>query len=98
MRVFLGPHEEGLAARVVPTAGFLLEGAPGGEFGHLALDLVGEGLADAADAVHVLDLDLAAELLLALGADGDVAVAAELAFFHVGVADAAVEEGSGGGR
>ena len=58
----------------------------------LALDLVGERAAHAADRVHVLDLDLRAEFRLPLGPHGHVAVAAELALLHVGIAHAAVDE------
>ena len=65
---------------------------PGFEFGGLPGDLVGQRLAHAADAVHVLDLDLRAEFLLTLGPHGHVAIAAHLALFHVGIADAAIEQ------
>jgi hypothetical protein len=59
--------------------------------GDLALDLVGDAVADEGDGVEILQLDLGAELGLADGADGDVGVAAQLALLHVAVGNAAVD-------
>ena len=80
------------AGGVVPAPGLLLELAAGFQFRDLAGDLEGQRLAHAADRVHVLDLDLRAEFLLPFRPHGHVAIAAHLALFHVGVADAAVEQ------
>ena len=81
----------GLAAHVVPAAGFLIEDDTRFAGRDLARNLEGEGAADAGDGVEIFEFDLGAPLIGADGADGDVHVATHLAFFHVGVADAAVD-------
>ena len=58
----------------------------------VTLDLVFQRLANEAERVHVLDLGLGAEFLLAGGAHADVGIAAQRAFLHVAVADAGVQD------
>ena len=77
---------------VVPAAGLLLDGAAGGDHIDLPRDLILECAPDAADAVEILQLALGTEFLLAARADGDIDVATHLALFHVGIADAAVDQ------
>ena len=91
MRAFLDAHERGLAAGVVPSAGFLLEDRAAPQGLDLARNLVSERAADAGDGVEVFDFDLGAEFFRSDRANRDIHIAAELAFFHVGVADAAVD-------
>lgn len=62
------------------------------EFDGLAVDLVVNGTTDSGDGVEVLELDALAQRIVFVFADGDIDVAAELAFFHIGVRDVAVDE------
>ena len=92
VRLFLRAHQRRLALVVVPAAGLLLDRAAGSDHVDLPRDLVLERAPHAADAVEILQLALGAEFLLAARADGNVHVAAHLALFHVGIADAAVDQ------
>ena len=92
MSVFLAPHLFGDLGYVIPAAGGLRDGAAIADDVDLAFDFVLQGFAGAAEGVHVLDLDLAAEFGAALGADGDVHVATHHSLFHVAFTDAAVDE------
>ncbi len=91
VRAFLDAHEGGFAAHVVPAAGLLLEHLAALEGLDLARDFKEEGAADAGDGVEILQLDLGAPLVGGRRAHGDVDVATELALFHVGVGDAAID-------
>ena len=90
--VFLGAHFLGDAGGVVPAAGGLDELAALADDFDLAGDFVFQRAAHAGKAVHVFDLDFGPEFLTAHGAHGDVDIAADHAFFHVAIADAAIEE------
>ncbi len=92
VRVFLGAHEGGFATVVIPAAGGLEEDFAAVEGFGLAGGFEVDGAADGGDGVEVFEFDFGAEFGLAFGAEGDVDVAAHLAFFHVGIADAAIDE------
>lgn len=100
--VFLGAQEVVAAFGGVPAAGFLGDGAAGGDFAGLAGDFVLDASLDGGDGVEVLHLGARAVLGAGL-ADGDIHIAAHLAFLHVAVGDAGlgeehaegVEEGDG---
>ena len=83
---------ERLAQVAVPAAGLLDDGAAGLQQGGLARDLELERGVDALEGVHVLDLDLRAERVGALGAERDVHVRAHVAVLEVAVGDAGVDE------
>ena len=59
----------------------------------LPVDLIFQGLFHRLEGVHILDLDLGAQLAGAPWAHGDVGVAAEGAFLHIAVADLQVLQG-----
>lgn len=90
--VFFGAHFLGFAEVVIPAAGGLDEGFAIFDGFALTLDFVVDGAADGGGGVHVFDLDFYAEFVLGVFAEGDVDVAAHLAFFHVGVGDASGDE------
>ena len=92
VRVLLGAHHGRFAPLVVPAAGGLDLRNPAVQFLGLARGFVMHGAAHRADAVQVLQLDLRAQLLLAVRAEGNVHVAPHLPFFHVGVAQVAVNQ------
>ena len=85
-------HQKRLARAIIPAARLLLQFFAACERLCLPLHFVSEGAPDRADRVHVLDLDLRAEFLLGRGPDRDIAVATQLAFLHVRVADRAVNQ------
>lgn len=89
---FFGALGEGDFAGFVPAAGFLWDGVAIAEEVGLALDFEFECALDAAEGVHVFDFDFCAELGLSARSEGDIGVAAEGAFFHVGGADVEVAE------
>ncbi len=80
------------AAYIIPAASFLLELSAALQNTDLALNFISKRAPDPADRVHVFDLDLYSKLRLRLGSHRDVAVAAELTFFHVGIAHPAVDQ------
>ena len=92
VRVFLGAHRGSLHRLGVPPARLLHDRNRVGHALPLAPRLVDERGVYAAEGVHVLYLDLRAELLLADGPDRDVDVGAHVALFEVAVADARVDE------
>ena len=54
----------------------------------MAADLVADGALNRTKGVHVFGFGAGAELLCALGHEGDVGVAADVTAFHAGVGDA----------
>ena len=91
MRAFFDAHEGGLAANVIPAAGFLLQGSSIAKDFNLAWNLKNQGPTNSGDRVQVFDLDLGAVFVGSDRTNGDIHIAAELAFLHVGVTDAAVD-------
>src|SRR5690349_10288121 len=92
MGLFFGAHRFGDSGGFIPAASFLRKFAAGFDDVDLARNFVFEGAPNAAEAVHVFDLDLGAELFLALWPDADVYIASNHALFHVAVADTAIDE------
>lgn len=92
MGVFFGAHELGLAEVVVPAAGGLDLGDAGIELFGLAGDLVVDGAADGGEGVEVFELYFCAEGVGFKFPEGDVDVAAEVAFFEVGSGGIALVE------
>ena len=90
--VFFATHFLGFAECFVPAPGGLGEGFAIVEGGGLAFDFVVDGAADGGGGVHVFELDLGAEFVAFVLAEGDVDVAAELAFFHVSIGDSSGDE------
>src|SRR5713226_4128151 len=74
------------AVALDPATGFLRDPLARVEELRLALLLVEQRSVDRTEGIHVLDLDLGAELLAAGRPQADVGVAAEVAFLHVRVA------------
>src|SRR5690606_35411442 len=72
----------------VPVTGLLLDALARLERGDLTVDLVLDGTPERAQRVHVLDLDLGAELVGADAAHRHVGVDAHRALFHLHVGDA----------
>ena len=89
---FLGPHEKCFTSGVVPAAGLLLEFFAALERFSLSLNFKRKRSPYTADRVHVLDLDFRAELRLLFRPHRNVAVAAQLSLFHIGIADSAVNQ------
>ena len=85
-------HEKGFASGIVPAARLLFELFATLQYADLATDLVSESAPHAADRVRVLDLNFCSEFALPFGPYGNVAIAAELSFFHVGVTHFAVDQ------
>src|SRR5947207_3045095 len=77
---------------VVPAAGLLLEFFAALERFSLSLNFKRKRAPYTADRVHVLDLDFRAELRLLFRPHRNVAVAAQLSLFHIGIADSAVNQ------
>src|SRR5256712_404488 len=92
VRELLGAHRARVAAVRVPEPRFLNDPLASVERLRLALDLELKSPLNVAEGVHVLDLDLGAELRRARRLQRDVGVAAQRALFHVAVADAEVDE------
>ncbi len=90
VRVLLAALGDGYTFVLDPAPGLLRDALAAGDELTLTLLLVLERAIDGAEAVHVLDLYLAAELLGAERADGDVGVAAEVALLHVAGANVEV--------
>ena len=88
----LAAQGEGHALGVVPGAGFEANLFAVLEKLCLALDLILDGALHGAEAVEVFDLGAGTEFLLADWAQGDVDIAAQRAFLHLGVADAGVDD------
>ncbi len=101
-RLFLGAHRAGLAGRRVVEAGLLIDLAAVLEDLDLAPGLVVDGLGDEAERVDVLDLAARAQMaevagglvfgVLALAADRDVDVGAQIALLHVAVAGPEIDQ------
>lgn len=92
MCVFFGAHHLRFATVVVPTAGRLDLGNACIEFFRLARDLEVDGSAHGGGGVEVFQFDLGTEGIAGVFAEGNVDVAAHLAFFHVGIGNAALDE------
>ena len=89
---FLAAHGFGNAANIVPAAGFLEELTAFSQDSDLPGNLILQGRAGAAEAVHVFDFDFLAQLGFAFETNAHVDIAADHAFFHVGIADAAIDK------
>ena len=90
VRLFLRALRDRLVGRVDEAARLLLDPLAGIEHRGLALDLELDRALDGAEGVHVLHLDLGAQLLSAVQSQRHVRVATERALLHVGVGDARV--------
>src|SRR5438128_1036030 len=88
----LGPLRDRQPARIVPASRLLDQPAARLQDFRLADDLVLDRAMDRPEGVHVLDLDLGAELDPANRPERHVGVAAQLARLHVSVVDADVLE------
>src|SRR5262249_33121704 len=77
----------GLAFLLVPQTGLLRDLPAGLQHSDLAVDLVFDGLLQKSERVDVFDLGPHAELRFARAAHRDDRVAAQIAFFHIAVAD-----------
>ena len=93
MRLFLACASFSVIPRhVVPSPRFLRKFSAALQHFDLPRNLVLQRAPDAAETVHVLDLDLRAQFLLALRTHADVHVATHHPLFHVAIADAAVDQ------
>lgn len=92
MRVFFGAHHLGFATVIVPAAGGLDLGNASVELLGLALDFKMDGAADGGGGVEVFEFDFGTEGIAGVFAQGNVDVAAHLAFFHIGIGDATLDE------
>ena len=88
MGLFLRTLADRYPALVDPSPRFLLDGLASFEHLRLAADLVLQRAVHGSERVEVLDLDFGSEPGFADGSQGHVDVAAQLAFFHVGITDA----------
>ena len=89
---FLGPHEKCFTSGVVPATGLLLQFFAAFERFGLSLNFKRKRASNSTNRVHVLDLDFRAELRLLFRPHRNVAVAAQLPFLHIGIADSAVNQ------
>ncbi len=90
--VFLGAHGGGFHRFGIPAARFLHNRDGMRHAFALAARLVFKRRVNAAEGVHVLDFHLRAELLRAARTDGDVHIAAHVAFFEIAVRYSGVDE------
>ena len=94
MRILLRAHRARVAAVGVPEARLLHDALAGPQRLRLAADLELEGALDVPERVHVLDLDLRAELAGAARPKRHVRVAAQRPLLHVAAGDAEVDQHS----
>ena len=72
----------------MPVAGLLQNLLATLQNSGVAANLVADGALNRTEGVHVLGFGAGAELLCALGHEGDVGVATDVTAFHAGVGDA----------
>ena len=92
MRELFCAHEKSFTGSVVPAASFLLKFFAGFQRANLPLNLIRKRAPHTADRVHVFDLNLHPEPGLFFWSNRNIAVATELSFFHLGIADSAVNQ------
>src|SRR5262252_4666290 len=92
MRRLLRTHQNCLPQTIVPTAGFLMKRFAAVQSCYLPIDFERQRSPNPANRIEIFQFDLRTELGFLLLSDGNIAVAAELTFLHVCIADTAINQ------
>ena len=92
MGILLGSHALCDTCDIIPSSGFLVNGLSISDGFELPRDFILEGPSYAAEAVHVFNLNFGSQGRASFGTHTDIHITADHAFFHVTVADLAIDK------